>query len=47
MSYKSVKLTKRKHKLYKKYGDAKHPDYVMIEELFGRFADLKEILRRN
>jgi len=28
MSYKAVKLTKRKHKLYKKYGDAKHPAYV-------------------
>ena len=40
MSFKAVKLTKRKHKLYRKYRDAKHPACVKA----NRAAD-KEIRR--
>jgi len=36
MSHKSVKLTKHKYKLYKKYGDAKHLAYVKANRAANR-----------
>ena len=44
MSYKAVKLTKYKHKLYKKYRGC---NLAYVKANRGRSAELKEILRRS